>query len=227
MTTQAITVAVNCLFCDAHSLEAIEHTNSRLYFYCEGCGLLFADPHTHLSQHEERERYLQHNNEPTDLGYREFLCRLQKPLLKHISAEGKALDFGCGPEKAMASLFEESGYEIKSYDPLFFNKRDLLKERYYDLVACSEVVEHFNHPRRSWSLLSSLIRPGGVLGVMTSTLNEGPQWKDDFRKWYYANDPTHVCFYSNQFFESLSKRFSMRLIEVPHKNVRIFSHEPR
>ena len=39
-----------------------------------------------------------------------------------------------------------------------------------------------------------MLRPGGCLGVMTKLVRD----REAFAHWHYKNDPTHVCFFSEQ-----------------------------
>jgi hypothetical protein len=40
--------------------------------------------------------------------------------------------------------------------------------------------------------LFTLLKKGGVLAIMTQMITK----ETDFSTWYYKNDPTHICFFS-------------------------------
>ena len=55
-------------------------------------------------------------------------------------------------------------------------------------------MEHFQEPAKEFRLLQKLLKKGGKLYCMTELLPK----QDEFRDWYYKNDPTHVVFYSEK-----------------------------
>jgi hypothetical protein len=79
--------------------------------------------------------------------------------------------------------------------------------RQYDFVTCTEVAEHFHHPARDWARLTTLVKPGGWLGVMTQLAPPD----ELFLQWRYRRDPTHVCFYGPATFEWLALRFGFTM----------------
>ena len=91
------------------------------------------------------------------------------------------------------------------YDPYYFPDTHCLSQR-YDVVTCTEVVEHFYQPKRSLETLFSQVKPGGMLVVMTK-LVISPQ---KFPQWHYKNDPTHVSFFSEQTFRFIAHQYGMQ-----------------
>ncbi|MDP6959818.1 MAG: class I SAM-dependent methyltransferase, partial [Planctomycetota bacterium] len=83
-----------------------------------------------------------------------------------LPSQAKGLDFGSGPGPTLSLLMEESGYEVTLFDPFFAPDRSVLQVC-YDFISCSETAEHFSDPRKEFDLFQKLLRPGGVLGVMT------------------------------------------------------------
>jgi SAM-dependent methyltransferase len=106
---------------------------------------------------------------------------------------------------------------VALYDPLFQPGEAVLGSR-YDFVVCSETAEHFHDPLAEFERLFGLLRPGGWLGLMTGFL---PAAAEDFARWHYIRDPTHVVFYGPQSLAWLSRRFGARL-EIPADNVALF-----
>ncbi|OVE79659.1 hypothetical protein BVY02_02560 [bacterium J17] len=195
----------------------IFHSNNRGRFYaCESCCLVFLEKSKHLSKEEELERYKLHQNYPNDPGYRRFLMILLRPLLEVIAPESQGLDFGSGPGPTSKIILEGQGHSVTNYDPFFEPNISALKTR-YDFVACSEVVEHFRRPAEEFELLNSLLKPGGVLGIMTNFLEEGI----DFANWHYQREPSHLCFYNKYSMYWLSNQFSLD-VEFPAENVALF-----
>jgi hypothetical protein len=85
-------------------------------------------------------------------------------------------------------------------------------------VTSTEVVEHFKSPYENWQQLTDLVSDDGVLGVMTQFYSQEIKYQD----WWYKNDPTHVCFYSQKTFEYIAKTFKFNIVYNDSKSVIIF-----
>ena len=70
-----------CSLC-GNATRAFCEDRVRRYFECPGCGLVSADPASHLSPEDERAIYDLHQNDPADAGYRRFLSRMADPLVR-------------------------------------------------------------------------------------------------------------------------------------------------
>ncbi|MFN2349054.1 MAG: class I SAM-dependent methyltransferase [Thioalkalivibrio sp.] len=181
----------------------------RVFYGCDACGLIFADPGSHLDPTREKAVYDWHENDPADSRYRAFLSRLATPLLEHLRPGMEGLDFGSGPGPSLSLMFAEAGMGMAIYDPYYAPDTRVL-DRQYDFVTCTEVVEHFNRPARDWPRLAGLVRPGGWLGVMTRMA----VGREAFPAWHYKNDPTHVSFYSPTVFRWLARYLGLRLHRI-------------
>jgi len=182
----------------------------RRYFECPGCGLVSADPASHLSPEDDRAIYDLHQNDPADAGYRRFLSRMADPLVAKLVPSMRGLDFGCGPGPALSSMLRQAGMAMADYDPCYAPDATLLAAQ-YDFVTCTEVVEHFRDPLAGWTQLASLVRPGGWLGVMTQLAPEVPA---NFLRWRYRDDRTHVSFHRLATLQWLATRFGFVLEQV-------------
>jgi 2-polyprenyl-3-methyl-5-hydroxy-6-metoxy-1,4-benzoquinol methylase len=123
-----------------------------------------------------------------------------------IKAPAKGLDFGCGPGPALAAMLSEQGYQMACYDPAYFPDQSLLAQ-HYDFITSTEVIEHIHQPRPALMLLAQLLRPGGLLVIMTKRVRDA----EAFKTWHYKNDPTHVRFYSQATFEYIAHWLEMSL----------------
>ncbi|MCC7442784.1 MAG: class I SAM-dependent methyltransferase [Bdellovibrionales bacterium] len=189
---------------------------ARRFHLCAHCDLVYVDPADHPSPEAERAHYSTHENDPADPRYAEFLNRALLPLAERIAPGSRGLDFGSGPGPAVASLLSERGHSVMNYDPLFAPDSALLWAR-YDFVTVTEVAEHFRRPREEWVLLGQLLKPRAWLAVMTET--RAPA--EDMRSWWYAKDPTHLCFYSRKTLEFIARWLQLEA-EFPHRNVALF-----
>jgi hypothetical protein len=167
----------------------------RNYYKCPVCSMVFLSPDQRLSSWAQKQRYDEHQNDPEDRRYLDFLARLAEPLRTRLNPGARGLDFGCGPGPAMGRWFRMNGFRVDEYDPIYRPQKALLTKT-YDFVTCSETAEHFYDPRGEFLLLDRLLKFGAFLGVMTCMLEDDIRFDD----WWYPRDPTHVCFYSAKTF---------------------------
>ncbi len=183
-------MACACIVCRAARPAFFVEVGGRRYFRCAACEATFLDPAQRLGIAAERAHYATHRNDPEDGAYRRFLSRLANPLLAATAPGAEGLDFGCGPGPALAAMLDEAGRRMTLYDPAYAPDPTALA-RSYDFIACAETAEHFFDPAGEFDRLGALLRPGGVLGVMTCFQTDDAR----FAGWRYRMDPTHVVFY--------------------------------
>lgn len=203
---------MNCILCQKPTTAF-----KSVAFKCTHCGLVFKNPSDHLNSEEDLKRYSSHQNNKEDQGYIDFLNRVLIPLTPFLPESFTSLDFGCGPGPTLSLMLQKKGGVVHDYDPLFFADQKLLNQK-YDVVTSTEVVEHFKNPKEDWDQLVSLVKPKGVLGVMTQFLSDDI----DYQTWWYKNDPTHVVFYNEKTFEFLEKTFNLEIIFNDKKSVILF-----
>ncbi|GAB4187393.1 MAG: class I SAM-dependent methyltransferase [Simkaniaceae bacterium] len=204
---------MRCLLCQSRS-DTFSQDKKREYKHCKHCDLIFVPLKYHLSPSQEKKEYDQHENDSSDCKYRNFLNQALIPLEKYLIPGMQGLDFGSGPGPTLHLMLEEKGYLMKHYDP-FFAPHDSLLHTQYDFVTSTEVVEHFNHPQKSWSLLASLVKKGGYLAVVT--LFWDSVIKANFSTWWYKNIPSHVVFYFYKTLGWIGKSFSLHLIYAKNR----------
>lgn len=179
------------------------------YGRCPRCQLTWLAPAQRPTPEQERAEYLLHRNDPGDPGYRAFLSRLSDPLRERLRTGSQVLDFGCGPGAALAAMLREAGHDAAVYDPWFAPYPAVLARR-YDAVTCTEVVEHLHDPAAVLGRIRGLLRPGGILAVMTCLLGDAV----DFPRWHYRRDCTHVAFWRRQSFDWLARHWGWRCEQV-------------
>lgn len=207
-----------CPVCHAPGTVHFAHEGGRHYLQCPACLATFMHPAHRLDAPGEHAYYQTHQNAVDDPGYRRYLSHLATPLLPRLTPGSHGLDYGCGPGPALASMLGEAGHTMTLYDPLFHNDASVL-ESCYDFITCSEVAEHFHDPAAEFRHLNALLKPGGLLAVMTSFLADDAR----FAQWHYRRDPTHVVFYKPATFEHIARQHRWRC-EIPVANV-VFMHK--
>ncbi|MCE9618627.1 MAG: class I SAM-dependent methyltransferase [Planctomycetes bacterium] len=202
-----------CRVCGGESLMPFLAKDEFRYLRCRECAATLMASDQLPTPMVELEKYRQHQNDPQDQRYRSFLNRLAAPLLLRLGPRQTGLDYGCGPGPALAQMLSQAGHEMHLYDPSFFPDRKAL-ERTYDFIACSEVAEHFHQPLEEFTKLHRMLRPRGVLAIMTNFQTEDSRFAD----WHYRRDPTHVTFYREETFQVIARRFDMEC-DIPSPNV--------
>ena len=209
--------STQCPLCHAPERVPFLEEPGRRYLHCDVCDLIFVHASDLPTRAEEAQRYLAHQNDRGDPGYVAFLRRLADPLCERVPLRAVGIDVGCGPAPVLSELLSTTGRPTRYYDPQFFPDRAPLRET-YDFVTCCEVVEHAHDPAVLFTQLVGLLRPHGVLGVMTSLRDPHAE----FARWWYRRDTTHVCFYSMRTLQWVAEHFDMTL-SVPASNVALFT----
>ena len=112
-------------------------------------------------------------------------------------------------------LLGDEGFPTRPYDPFYFPE---LPEDPIDFIVSTEAFEHFRHPQEELERLQGLLKPGGLLGVMTAFWDEAT-----FRKnWHYRRDFTHLCFYRRETMDWISKAFGFEIMWCDSERVTIF-----
>lgn len=198
----------NCRLCDS-KLYLYNESRNRIYLSCNNCGSIQLHPNFFLSQDLEKERYKKHNNDINDKKYQAFVSPIVNYVLKNFNTSHQGLDFGAGTGPVISKLLKDRKYNIQLFDPLFWNNPNLLNEKYDYVFAC-EVIEHFNNPKKEFSLLKSLLKPNGKLIIMTILYND----TIDFSSWFYKNDETHVFFYTKKTLDYIQSHYDFKKVYI-------------
>ena len=204
-------------------IEIFTTWNTRVYFRCPTCCLIQLDAQSHPSRSEEKSEYLMHNNDSADEGYRRFLSRVTNPVLEWLeqnhTATAQLLDFGCGPGPTISVVLGENGWKMENYDPMFYPTASLLEEQ-YDLIVCTEAVEHFYTPKTTWSQMIALMKDRGRLIVMTH-VSDKHGVPSDFKGWHYIREQSHVSLYHTDTMRWIANAYGLR-VTILDRNVCCF-----
>jgi SAM-dependent methyltransferase len=193
-----------CPLCQSESVAAIAGG-----YLCKNCDFIFKDPGVFVSLADQKHRYDQHKNSLDNEGYVESLMLLWDPVKDMLVKKNLSvgLDYGSGPTPVLAEIMKKDGFDIDIYDPIYAPE---ISSQSYDFITSTEVIEHFEEPKKEFAQISKLLKPGGIFAGLTQ-FHSGPE---KFKDWWYQRDPTHVGFYSEKTFQSLAPIFSMQVVSL-------------
>lgn len=202
-----------CSLCDTETIF-FESWRDNTYVSCPNCSCILMTPDCYFSPTLEMSRYEEHNNDVENPGYQQFVRPLVDAVIANHPNTQVGLDFGAGTGPVASKLLKEAGFDMKFYDPFFWNYPENL-ERQYDFIICIETMEHFHHPKEEFEKLASLLKPDGKLYCKTYL------FRDDiiFRDWKYKDDPTHVVFYTKETIEWLAKILNLKLLHCSYEYI--------
>jgi len=82
----------------------------------------------------------------------------------------------------------------------------------FDAILLIDVAEHIVQPVPFFAKLAGLLRPGGVLMIVTGDAGSRP-WKLEKNTHWYCSLPEHVSFYDRRSIGDLASRLSMAVAE--------------
>lgn len=182
-----------CPLCHACTITGHACNSIRSFLRCSTCGLVFVPSDQHLSVQDEKRRYDLHTNTIDDTGYVAYLEGVADAVAGLGVRDPSVLDFGCGKHAVLARILAGKGVRCESYDPLYGMGADCLGRR-YDVVVVCEVVEHVRDLRSELGVIRSMVRSGGYVLIKTLLVPEDAP----FAGWWYAQDLTHVNFFSER-----------------------------
>jgi cyclopropane fatty-acyl-phospholipid synthase-like methyltransferase len=117
----------------------------------------------------------------------------------------------------LSEILSRSGYTTDIYDKYFFRKKPCPEDMpKYNIITSTEVFEHIRHPLLILKFLKKLLKPGGIIALMTLF---APDDVDSFKNWWYLRDSTHISFYSINTFTMLAKKTDLKILKTDNKNI--------
>ena len=199
-----------CPLCHNTQTSLFHRNKKRDMYTCHHCQLVFSDAASHLPPSVEKQRY-QESGEGKQPALTQFLTSLISQCEQNSDQPLSGLNFGRVLDPSSLLGIGNSQHKISQYDPFFAPDHQVLKH-HYDYICCFKVFEHFRFPFKEWSLLGSMLKPGGWLAIKTKLLTD----PSTFDKWHHKNNLTHVSFYQHATFEYLAEQAGFKLLFAPN-----------
>ncbi len=126
-----------------------------------------------------------------------------------------ALDFGSGPTPVLAELLKRRDIHVEHFDK-FYQPKKIYENKKYDLITSTEVFEHLQNPKEVLTMLSKRLNINGTISLMTLFHTDK---KDDFLKWWYRRDPTHITFFTPKSISFMAKECGLQVLKHDNKRV--------
>lgn len=200
-------------------------------FRCESCWLYF--------------RYPRLDNEILDQLYEKGASDNWQHITTHredwvtasdwIKCRGRGnsvLDVGCfdgGFLSQLGERYELSGIEIHTGAALAAEQKGIQIvassyrslgdiEKKFDIVTSFDVIEHVDDPLFFIEMLSSVVRPGGMIIISTGN-TEAPSWRFMGSRYWYCSISEHISFINPKWCEIVSTKLGFQL-----ETIKTFPH---
>ncbi|QFR50299.1 class I SAM-dependent methyltransferase [Sulfurimonas lithotrophica] len=203
-----------CKLCNNPVTKISDTRNNWEFLHCENCEFIFKNPSYYVSSEDELKQYNNHNNTMDSPGYVEMFEKfMEDTFLEYIESIKNVLEFGSGPGPVLSELLKQRALNVDIYDK-YFSPQKVYEGKEYDLITSTEVIEHIENPKEIFKFFASHIKSGGYLALMTQFHTNVP---DEFKKWWYKNDPTHICFFRPYTFEVLARENGFKVLKHDSK----------
>lgn len=202
-----------CPLClSSQKFTRLEHQAwpQRSFLLCSNCDLVFVSQKDQVTNEKEKARYETHQNLDSQVGYIKFLQPTLDWIQSSLAPGSRVLDYGSGPEPVLSQKLIQAGYDCFSYDVYF---QPILPSGKFDLILLHEVFEHFRNPEQELQKIKSLLLQNASLLIRIETR---PNTSEEFFRWWYPRDFTHVIFPSEKTWKWLEQKYQFEHIRLSH-----------
>ncbi len=207
---------MKCKICNSATKIIFNYDDDKIYKYCPACQAIFLQNNFIVNNIKEKAQYENHNNSFESKGYvkmfEDFLDYFWQDLDKNAT---NALDFGSGPGPVLAQIMRKRALHVEIFDK-FYQPNPIYKDKKYDLITSTEVFEHLQNPLEILNLFKKHLKKNGIIAIMTLFHNNN---EENFIKWWYRRDPTHILFYTPKTFEVLAELCGLKVVKCDDRRI--------
>ncbi len=209
-----------CKICGSETREFYDKQFDTNFYHCPNCEFISKDENSIISEVDELAIYNYHNNSIEDQHFVDYFKRfLDSAVMKHVGSGKKGLDFGSGPSPVLSMILERDyGYEMDIYD-MFFSPEKTYIDKKYDLITCTEVIEHLKNPMEYFLLFKELLEGDGTLGIMTLFHANSDE---EFCNWHYRRDRSHISFFTEKTMKVIGEKIGLELVFTDNNRYSVF-----
>lgn len=208
-----------CKICSNKTEKIIDKKTSKEYHKCATCSYIALHESFYVDGVRERAHYDKHHNTLESLGYvKMFEDLVSEFILPYKDSIKTSLDFGCGEGEVLPIVLEREGIKCDRYDLHYFAEK-IYKDKEYDLILSTEVFEHLPNPLEVFIELLSHIKKDGYILLMSAF---HPDNDEEFFKWWYIRDITHIGFFNMRTFSYMAENLNLEIVKHNFKNIVLF-----
>jgi len=202
---------------------------------CNRCQLVYTNPRPRAEAISEGYRKAVDPDYAREDSSRSINAHLSLHTLKRFAHSGRLLDVGCATGYFLNAArldFETQGLELSEWAAKYAKERlrlDVINEgldeaqlpaEHFDVVTLNDVVEHFTDPKAALVRIHSLLRPGGLLYLVTPDI-ESLSARLMRGRWWGLR-PAHVYYFSPKTLTALLRETGFE-VELVKSYGRIFT----
>jgi 2-polyprenyl-3-methyl-5-hydroxy-6-metoxy-1,4-benzoquinol methylase len=203
---------------------------------CRDCGLVFKNPRHSDADIVWAYQDMEDHDYTAEEDCRSMNAHLSLRVIKRHVQEGRLLDVGCATGiflNAARSAFETKGVELSAWAAdIAVGKLKLDVHRgsldeapfspgHFDVVTMIDVVEHLADPKRTLNQIAGILRPGGLVYIVTPDI-ESLSARVLGRRWWGLR-PAHLYYFSAKTLSRMLAETGFEVLEVRSFG-RIFSY---
>ncbi len=220
-------MSAQCLICSSKTETKIANLANYSILKCPDCSLRFLDPMP--SEDCLAEFYASHENfnhyaKVAERKLKSGAAKIKR-LMKYAPS-GSFIDIGCSTganvEAARRLGFSSSGIDLcresiefaqKNFPGCDFKVGSLeAVDAEFDLVFCTEVLEHVTKPHEFIESIARIMKPGAVLYMTTPDAGHF-RVPRDFARWKHVHAPDHLAYYQLSTVKRLLGEHGIELIK--------------
>ncbi len=150
-------------------------------------------------------------------------------LKRYLTPGGRILDFGCGSGFFVLEA-RRQGYDAVGLDVAEWVKEAAAhwglpldvcrledapyRRQSFDAVISIVSFEHLAEPAEVLPRLAELLRPGGILAILSIPHSRGLPWRLLEKRWWDLDPPSHLHFFSRRSIRALLERNGLRVLTL-------------